>query len=150
MAPGHPHIACPLTLSGDQVLVSSGYGTGSELLQIQHQTNHWSVQRLWKSNRLKSKFSNLLQHRGYIYGLDDGIMVCLDAKTGQLKWKDGRYGHGQMILSGDVILIMAESGQVVLVEPNPEEHHELTQFAALNGKTWNPPGPGGAMLAGAK
>jgi outer membrane protein assembly factor BamB len=144
---GHPHIVAPLVLSNDQLVVSSGYGVGSELLKVQRSPEGpWSVRRLWKSNRLKSKFANLIYHGGYLYGLDDGIMTCLDAATGERKWKEGRYGHGQMILNGDRLLVVTESGDVVLIQPAPEQLRELTRFNALSGKTWNPPALAGCYL----
>jgi len=143
----NPHVAVPVILPGDRVLVSSGYGTGSELLQImKDEDEKWSATKLWKSIRLKAKFTNVVYHDGFIYGLDDGILACLDATTGNQKWKDGRYGHGQVILVGDVLLVMAENGEVVLMEPVPEEHRELARFSALNGKTWNPPALAGDLL----
>lgn len=142
---GHPHIALPIVLPEDRVLISSGYGTGAELLKVT-KTNEWTATSLWKSNRLKSKFANLLYRDGFIYGLDDGIMVCLDAADGALKWKDGRYGHGQMILVRDVLLIMAEGGDVVLVDPSPEALRELTRFKVFHDKTWNPPALAGEYL----
>jgi outer membrane protein assembly factor BamB len=73
-------------------------------------------------------------------------MVCLDAKTGELKWKEGHYGHGQEILVGDLLLLSAESGDVVLLDPKPDKHRELTRFSALNHKTWNPPALAGEYL----
>lgn len=144
---GHPHIAVPVILPGDRVLISSGYGTGSELLQIKRTADgKWSATRIWKSIRLKAKFTNVVYRDGFIYGLDDGILVCLDAADGSLKWKEGRYGHGQVILSGPLLLVTDESGDIVLVEPIPEEHRELTRFTALHGKTWNPPALAGEYL----
>lgn len=163
---GHPHITVPLAVEQDRVLVSSGYGVGSELLQVSQSPAEagpgamlassssppspapalWRVQRVWKSNRLKSKFANLIHRGDHIYGLDDGILVCLDAATGRLVWKEGRYGHGQIIASGDLLLIMAENGDVVLVEAAPEELKELARFQALSGKTWNPPALAGRVL----
>jgi outer membrane protein assembly factor BamB len=143
----HPHIATPVVLSNDRVLVSSGYGIGSELLRIQHAApDLWRAERIWKSIRLKSKFANIICVHDQIYGLDDGILACLDAATGELRWKEGRYGHGQMILCGALLLIMAENGEVVLVEPVPEHRRELTRFQALAGKTWNPPALAGECL----
>ena len=144
---GHPHIAVPVILPGDRVLVTSGYGTGSELLQIKNDADgKWSAARIWKSIRLKAKFNNVVYRDGFIYGLDDGILVCLDAADGALKWKEGRYGHGQVILSGSLLLVTDESGDVVLVEPVPQEHRELTRFPALHSKTWNPPALAGDYL----
>jgi outer membrane protein assembly factor BamB len=144
---GHPHIATPLVMSNEYALVSTGYGTGAELLRVQRgDSGEWKTQRVWKSNRLKSKFANLIEIGGYVYGLDDGIMVCLEVATGQLAWKEGRYGHGQIIRTRDLLLIMAENGEVVLVEPAPDKHRELTRFRALDGKTWNPPALAGEHL----
>jgi outer membrane protein assembly factor BamB len=144
---GHPHIAVPVVLPGDRVLVTSGYGTGSELLQIKKtEDGQWSATRLWKSIRLKAKFTNVVYRDGFIYGLDDGILVCLDAADGSLKWKEGRYGHGQVILSDALLLISDEGGDMVLVEPVPGGPRELTRFSALHGKTWNPPALAGEYL----
>lgn len=144
---GHPHVTMPVLLPNDRVLVSSGYGTGSEVLQVRlGEGAAWSVQSLWKSNRLKSKFANLIVRDAHVYGLDDGTLVCLDLADGTLKWKEGRYGHGQMILVQDLLLIMAEDGDLVLVEPVPEAPRELARFHILDDKTWNPPALAGAYL----
>ena len=51
-----------------------------------------------------------------------------------------------MILSGALLLVTDESGDMVLVEPVPQEHRELTRFTALHGKTWNPPALAGEFL----
>ncbi|HXT38904.1 MAG TPA: PQQ-binding-like beta-propeller repeat protein [Candidatus Angelobacter sp.] len=142
-----PHVALPVVLDGNRVFVSSGYGVGSELLVITRDSSGiFSAARLWKTNRLKSKFNNVVTRNGYVYGLDDGILCCLDLSTGELKWKDGRYGHGQFLLVRDALLITAENGDIVLVDPVPTERRELTKFRALDGKTWNPPALVGDLL----
>jgi outer membrane protein assembly factor BamB len=144
---GHPHVSMPIIVPGDRLLVSSGYSVGSELLQVQKDSSGtFHATRVWKSSRLKAKFTNLVYRDGFIYGLDDGVMVCLDASSGGQKWKEGRYGHGQEILAKDVLLVGAESGEVVLLDPNPQAARELARFPALTSKTWNPPALAGAYL----
>ena len=54
-------------------------------------------------------------------------------------WKKGRYGYGQLLLVGDLIVVQAERGQVVLVEATHERFRELGKFTALGSKTWNHP-----------
>src|SRR5262249_50361290 len=98
------------------------------------------------STSMKTKYTTPVLHRGYLYGLDDGILECLDLKTGKKVWKDGRYQHGQVLLAGDLLLIQAENGEVVLVEPSPDGLRELGKFAALEGKTWNNPALAGKYL----
>jgi outer membrane protein assembly factor BamB len=85
--------------------------------------------------------------KGHLYGLDDGILACLDAKTGERKWKGGRYGHGQLLLRNNVLVIQAESGDLVLVAADPTAHKELAKVPMLpGGKTWNAPALAGNLL----
>lgn len=142
----YPHVSVPLVLPGHRVLVSQGYGTGSELLQVSRGSNRWHVARIWKSIRMKSKFANLIHLDGFVYGLDDGALACIDANSGELKWKGDRYGHGQMILVGRLLLLTAENGEIVLLEPNPSEQRELGRFKVFRDKTWNPPALAGDLL----
>jgi len=136
----------PLLLGGNRILVSAGYGVGSRLLEITSDNGAFTVEQLWRSPRLKSKFAPMVLFEGVVYGLDDGVMVALDPATGERLWKRGRYGHGQLLLVGDLLLIQAETGDVVLVEPHPEELRELARFTALDSKTWNPPALSGRLL----
>lgn len=141
-----PNVALPVPIGADRLLVSSGYGEGSQLLEIARAGDRFEVTQVWKSPRLKAKFTNVVEKDGYIYGLDDGVLVCLDPATGERCWKRGRYGHGQVILVDDLLLVTAENGDVVLVEPDPEAHRELGRFTAFDDKTWNPPALAGRYL----
>jgi hypothetical protein len=62
-------------------------------------------------------------------------------QTGKRRWKDGRYGSGQVLLLSDqaLLLVVTDKGQVVLVAADPNEHRELGRFQAITGKTWNHP-----------
>jgi len=141
-----PNVALPLVVGDDTVLVSSGYGEGAKLLQVGRVGDIYRVDLVWESPRLKAKFTNLVLHDGFIYGLDDGVLICLDPATGERCWKRGRYGHGQVILVDELLLVLAEDGEVFLVEPNSQEHRELGRFSALDGKTWNCPALAGRYL----
>jgi outer membrane protein assembly factor BamB len=142
-----PNVAQPLPLPGDRVLVSAGYGVGSKVFQVARgEDGRLQAALVWESPRLKAKFTNLVLHGGYVYGLDDGVLVCLDPATGERRWRSGRYGHGQVILAGDLLLVQTEEGEVVLVRPAPSSLLELGRFPALEGKTWNPPALAGSRL----
>jgi len=141
----HPKVTQPVVLEGDRVLVTSGYGIGAELLEIEATEavgadggrHTFAVKSLWKNNRLKSKFANVIARGDAAWGLDDGIMVAIDLTTGKRLWKRGRYGHGQILQVDGLLLVQAERGEVALVEPRTDQHVELTRFQALEGKTWN-------------
>jgi outer membrane protein assembly factor BamB len=141
-----PKCAQPVVLDGDRVLVSAGYGAGCKMLQVRAQGTALSVSEVWANTNLRSAFANIVVRDGCAYGLDDGILACLDLASGKRKWKDGRYGHGQILLVDDLLLIQAESGDVALVEANPAAYHEVAKVPALAGKTWNNPALSGAHL----
>jgi outer membrane protein assembly factor BamB len=139
-------VAQPLPLPGDRVFVSSGYGVGCKLYEIVNDGQNLSANMLWATPRLKAKFTNVVYHKGFIYGLDDGVFVCLDPETGDRKWKRGRYGHGQVLLVGSKLIVQTEGGEIVLLDPNPDRHVELARIPALASKTWNNPTLAGSLL----
>lgn len=133
--------AQPTPLPGDKLLISTAYGIGSKLFQIlrSNPSEELNVNLLWETIQFKVKFSTIIYHHGYLYGLDDGIFACINADDGKRQWKRGRYGHGQTMLFSDILLVLTESGELVLLEPNPNKHKELARFQAINGQTWNNP-----------
>jgi outer membrane protein assembly factor BamB len=146
---GNGNVVCssPVLVSSNRVLFSSGYGVGSELLEITHESNdRLSSERIWKSIRLKSKFGHLFMREGCVFGLDDGMFACVDLKDGSQRWKEHRYGHGQGLVVGDLYLLMAESGELVLLRPTPEAANELARFRVFDTKTWNPIALSGDLL----
>lgn len=143
---GGERVTMPLMLDSDRMMVSAGYGVGSALFRVEAGRGGMVGLPVWESPRLKSKFAPMVERQGVVYGLDEGVLVAIDPETGERLWKRGRYGHGQMILVDDLLLIQAEKGEVVLVEANPGRHVELGRLAALDGKTWNPPALSGNRL----
>ncbi|HUE18029.1 MAG TPA: PQQ-binding-like beta-propeller repeat protein [Planctomycetaceae bacterium] len=124
----------------DQILLTVGYGRGSVLLKVSCGADgSWTAQPLWETKTMKTKFTTAVARDGYVYGLDDGIMQCIDLKTGRQKWKGGRYEHGQILLAGDLIVVQTEPGPVVLIEATPKRLTELGTVPALSSKTWNCP-----------
>jgi outer membrane protein assembly factor BamB len=141
-----PSVAIPLVVSSTRVLLSAGYGVGSRLLEIASDGEGLTQTLVWESPRLKAKFTNPVVLEGFVYGLDDGVLVCLDAATGERRWKSGRYGHGQTLLAGNRLIVQTEDGDIVLVDPRPDAHRELGRFTAFAQKTWNPPALAGRFL----
>jgi outer membrane protein assembly factor BamB len=131
--------AQPIQIDNDHLWLSSSYGHGSGLLKILSRGDSLSVETVWEKSTLRNKFNSSVLYEGHIYGLDNSIMACIDAQTGERKWKGGRYGYGQMLLADGHIIVLTESGEVVLVKATPDGHAEVAMFFALEGKTWNVP-----------
>jgi outer membrane protein assembly factor BamB len=106
----------------------------------------FTATELWKNKMMKTQFNSPVVRDGYIYGLDDGLLACVDLNTGHRVWKDGRYGSGQSLLVDDLILIQSEPGPVVLAKASPDGFAELGRVPALSAKTWNYPTLAGKYL----
>lgn len=130
--------AQPHVMSGDRLFVSKGYGGGMRLVGIKREDDQWLAETLLeKTSVMKTKFTNVAILGDYAYALSDGVLECVAWETGKAKWKKGRYGQGQILAVGDLLLVQCESGEVALVEANPDKFVELGKFQALEGKTWN-------------
>jgi len=138
--------AQPLVIGDNRVFVSASYGAGSAMIELSGEGDRFSVREVWRNNRMKNRFSGSVLRDGVIYGLDEGILAAMDADTGDLKWKGGRYGYGQVLLAGSNLIVLTEDGDLALVRANPDRHQEITRFPVLEGKTWNVPALSGGYL----
>lgn len=136
----------PLVVSDNRVFVSTGYGTGAAVIELTPDDGKWSVREVWRNIRMKNQFTSSVLHDGFIYGLDESILACVDAASGQLQWKGGRYGYGQVMLAGGHLIVLTEEGDLALVRATPERHDELRRFPVLDGKTWNHPAMSDGIL----
>jgi len=137
--PNAINAAQPLVVDDTHVFISSSYGTGAALLEVSRSGNRLSAREVWRNIRMKNRFTSSVLHEGYIYGLDENILACLDAATGALQWKAGRYGYGQVMLADGHLIVLTEAGDLVLVRATPERLEEVGHSPALEGKTWNHP-----------
>jgi outer membrane protein assembly factor BamB len=138
--------AQPLVIGDNRVFVSASYGAGAAMIELSREGDRFSVREVWRNNRMKNRFSGSVLRNGVIYGLDEGILGAMDAETGDLKWKAGRYGYGQILLAGDNLIVLTEDGDLALVRAIPDRHEEITRFPVLEGKTWNVPALSGGYL----
>jgi outer membrane protein assembly factor BamB len=132
-------VAQPLLVGNDRVFLSASYGHGASVFEVSRTNDGFTTRTIWANTRMKNKFTSSVLRDGYIYGLDEAILACLDAATGELKWKGGRYGYGQILLAGDRLVVVTEDGDVALVKATPERFEQEARFSAISGKTWNHP-----------
>jgi outer membrane protein assembly factor BamB len=142
------NVSQAMPLPPDRVFLSKGYGIGAALIELRLDGGDFAVEEIWHANQvMRTKFTNPAIHDGYVYGLSDGILESIDLATGERMWKAGRYRQGQVLRVGDLLLVVAESGEVSLVEATPERrNHVLGSFQAVEGKTWNNPALYGPYL----
>ena len=140
------NVSQPIMVDNNRFFISSGYGKGAALVELSGSGKNFSSRTVWENVNMKNKFNSSVLHQGYVYGLDEGILTCVDVNTGERKWKGGRYGYGQVLLASGHLIVMSDSGELVLVRATPDQLSEVARFKALEGKTWNYPAIAGGRL----
>lgn len=136
----------PIVVGPNRLFISAGYGKGAALLEISGSGKSQTARVLWENVNMKNKFNSSVVYQGHAYGLDEGILTCVDVNTGERKWKGGRYGYGQLLLANGNLIIQSDNGELILVKATPQQHTELARFQAIQGKSWNVPAIAGGKL----
>lgn len=140
------NVSQPIMVDNNRFFISSGYGKGAALVEVSGSGKTLATRTIWENVSMKNKFNSSVLHQGYVYGLDEGILTCVDVNTGERKWKGGRYGYGQVLLASGHLIVSSDTGELVLVRATPDQHAEVARFKAIEGKTWNYPAIAGGRL----
>jgi len=140
------NVSQPIMVDQNRFFISAGYGKGAALMEVTASGSSFSARTIWENINMKNKFNSSVLHEGHVYGLDEGILTCLDVNTGVRKWKGGRYGYGQVILASGYLIVSSDKGELALVKATPQQYTEVSRFNAIEGQTWNYPAIAGGKL----
>jgi outer membrane protein assembly factor BamB len=124
--------ATPLVID-DMVFISSSYGTGAALLQITGE----SFKKIWSSDdALTNHYATAIYKDGFLYGYhgrqEEGPSLrCIELKTGKVKWNVDGFRAGTITLAGDKLLIMRESGELILAAASPKKFQAISSAKVL-------------------
>jgi outer membrane protein assembly factor BamB len=119
----------------------------SVMLQVESSDDgSWRISELWKSRAIKSTYVVPVYHDGYIYGMNSKIFTCVDAATGEMKWRAREPGDGFPTLVGDHLLIMTKPGTLRVAEASPDGYKELASLELFDEITWTAPAYSGGHI----
>jgi outer membrane protein assembly factor BamB len=112
----------PIVLPGDRVLYSSWDET--VMLKVTRDRDALSARELWRSPRLRAYNGPTIYRDGFLYGVAGPQLVCLDAETADIKWRE-RTGEGTLVALGPHMLLLGQtSGDLRLVRASPNGYSE--------------------------
>lgn len=126
--------ATPLVL-GDRVFISASYGAGAALLRVEGGTlaEEWSG-----DDSMTNHYATAVERGGVLYGYHGRqeygpSLRAVDARSGAVRWSEDRFGAGTVTLAGGLLVILRESGELVLAEATPDAFRPLARAAILPG-----------------
>lgn len=136
------HAASPVIFE-DHVMVNS-HSIGLLCFKISKDSGGLKAEPAWSDADLKINLATPVLVDGYLYceGADQDY-VCVEAATGQLKWRQPGFGSGKKdyastIAVGKTLLVLTEGGTLVLLAANPAQYTELGRQQVC-GNTWSFP-----------
>jgi outer membrane protein assembly factor BamB len=153
-----PHVTIPpVTVIGDRdqyVFVTNGYEDGSVLYEVTADDKVIEKYRIAEGSQVHPA----VYHEGHIYiNINEnanlrgrnkqGGLACVEAKTGEVKWKtrsDPNLNRGAITLAdGKLYVFDGDSGELLLVNPNPQRFDVIAKFEALepqgrSNNAWSP------------
>ena len=139
-------------VAGDKVYVTSGYGAGCNLFEIQSVGGKLQARQVYAERSITSHHGGALRVGDYVYGYCDRQgWVCQELATGETKWAQKRQiGKGSLTYADGRLYLRAEDkGIVGLIEATPEGYKEVGRFLQPEfgkPKTWPHPVVSGAKL----
>ncbi|MCS7303989.1 MAG: PQQ-like beta-propeller repeat protein [Thermoguttaceae bacterium] len=116
------------------IFFSTGYGAGAVLLKVIAEGKQLRVEKVWESKELDNHHGGVVLVDGFLYGSAyGGPFVCLDWKTGKVRWKDRAVRKGSLTYADGMLYCLSEQRQVALVRPNPEKLQLVSEFVLPSG-----------------
>jgi len=119
----------PLALPGDRVLLT--YWRDAVMLKISRGTGGFAASELWRSTMPRGANGPTIYRDGFLYGFAGAQLVCLDAATGEARWRE-RTGEGTLVGLGPHLLFLSQtSGDLRLVRASPDAFTEVLRTRVL-------------------
>ena len=127
-------------VSGDQILISSGYGKGATLIK----TGSGQPESVWKNKNLRTQLNPAVLHNGFVYGPDGdtgdkGSLKCIELATGAEKWAHKGFGTGGLILANGRLIALSSTGELLVAPATPDGFKPTSRAQVIGGKCWTAP-----------
>ncbi len=98
-----------------------------------------TVKELWKSRALANSYVVPVYHQGFFYGYSGRILSCVDAATGETRWRSRLPGDGFVTFVDGHLVILTKAGSLHLAKASPESYQEVAGVALFSGQAWTAP-----------
>jgi outer membrane protein assembly factor BamB len=124
--------ATPIIVN-NSIFVSAEYGPGAGLLRFDGS----KLVDVWGSDDvLSNHYATSVYYEGYLYGYHGRqefgpVFRAVELASGKVMWTTDRFGAGSVTLAGNRLLILRESGELVLAAASPKAFQPIARAQIL-------------------
>jgi outer membrane protein assembly factor BamB len=118
---------------GDLIFVSAEYGPGAAVLRV----NGSTLTELWASDEvLTNHYATSVQSGGFLFGFHGRqefgpSFRAIELRTGKVRWSLDRFMAGSVMIANERLLIMRETGELILAEASPDAFKPIARAQIL-------------------
>ncbi len=132
-------------IDGTKVFVTAGRGFGGALFDVAGD----DTKAIWDQEGLSSHWHTSVLLNGFLFGPNGNnsegaghsptSLRCVDWKTGDIRWSEPKLGFNGLIAAGGKLLILTETGNLVLAEASPAGYMELGSTHVIEERAFTAP-----------
>ena len=139
--------AMPVFVAPDLLFFSASYDIGAIALRLEADGGSVVAREVWRDRVMRNHFNASVAIGDHLYGFDNATLKCIKATTGEELWAErGGLGKGSLLYAGGNLLVLTETGRLLVVEASPEEYRKRAGHQVLSGRCWTSPTVAGGRI----
>ena len=123
-----------------KLFASSAYNFGCAVIDVSDDAG----KIVWRNRDLRNHYNSSVLFDGHLYGFDGNNiggqgLKCLEFATGKTIWTAADPGWGNLIVADGKLIIVTQSGDLIVAKASPEKYQELARAHPLAGTFWTAP-----------
>jgi outer membrane protein assembly factor BamB len=137
-------VSTPVWGPGNLLFVSSEYGGGTKVIELQRHGLQTKATELWSSNRLRLHHGNAMRIGDAIYFSSGGkgsqaILSAVDVRTGKIHWQERSIEKATFVWADQKLVTLDQDGNLMIAHPSPQGFKIAAKAALLTHLSWTPP-----------
>lgn len=144
-------VATPVWGPGNLLFVSSEYGGGAKVIELQRNGLQTKATELWSSNRLRLHHGNAMRVGDAIYFSSGGkgsqaILSAVDVRSGTIHWQERSIEKATFVWADQKLITLDQDGNLMIAHPSPQGFKIVAKAPLLSHLSWTPPALVGTRL----
>lgn len=114
-ANGTANCSTPIYRDG-LVFAASSYGNGGGLAELKKAGDKFEAKQVYFTKKMQNHHGGMVLLGDYLYGSNEGLLTCLEFKSGKVMWDDRKPGKGSIASADGKLYYRNEGGSIYLVD----------------------------------